>query len=327
LHTYEDIISVENLLAAWKEFIRGKRKKTDVQEFQLRLMQNILALHTELKRRVYVHGDYHAFTINDPKRRDIHKASVRDRLVHHALHRMLYPFFDRSFIFDSYSCRTNKGTHAAMRQFTAYAQVVSRNHTRTCWVLKCDIKKFFASVDHSVLVNLIAKKIFDVRIMNLIQNILTSFSSTTHGKGLPLGNLTSQLFVNIYMNEFDQFVKHALKQKYYVRYADDFGFMSHGRNALVDLLPQVRTFLETKLCLQLHPNKVQIQTYASGADFLGWVHFDDHKVLRTVAKRRMYRRLREAENVQESMRSYMGLLGHGNARGLQNQISLKLKND
>jgi RNA-directed DNA polymerase len=320
LHTYEDIISVENLLAAWTEFIRGKRKKADVQEFQLRLMQNILALHIELKNQTYVHDGYYAFTINDPKRRDIHKASVRDRLVHHALHRMLYPFFDHSFISDSYSCRNDKGTHAAMRKFTAYARIVSGNHTRTCWVLKCDIRKFFASVDHRILTELIAKKIADARILNLTQNILASFSSSAPGKGLPLGNLTSQLFVNIYMNEFDQFAKHRLKQKYYVRYADDFVFMSNDSNVLVKLLPQVRTFLQTKLRLQLHPNKVHIQTYSSGVDFLGWVHFDDHKVLRTVAKRRMLRRLVDTTS-ELSVRSYLGLLSHGNANKLRDLIA------
>ena len=144
-HTYEDIIFVENLLAAWKEFVRGKRKKRDVQEFQHALMDNVLALHRDLALGTYRHGGYHAFKISDPKPRDIHKASVRDRLLHHALYRMLYPFFDRTFIADSYSCRKGKGTHRAMNHFRSFAYNVSRNHTRTCWVLKCDVRKFFAS--------------------------------------------------------------------------------------------------------------------------------------------------------------------------------------
>ena len=150
-HTYEDIISVENLLAAWKEFIRGKRKKQDVQEFQHRLMDNILELHRDLKNHTYKHGAYEAFKINDPKPRDIHKATVRDRLLHHALYRQLYPFFDRTFISDSYSCRKDKGTHRAMNRFRQFAYKVSKNHTRTCWVLKCDIRKFFASIDQQTL--------------------------------------------------------------------------------------------------------------------------------------------------------------------------------
>lgn len=136
-HTYEDIISVENLLEAWKEFVRGKRKRQDVQEFQYRLMDNILALHRDLKEKTYTHGPYHAFNISDPKPRNIHKATVRDRLLHHALYHKLYLFFDRTFIADSYSCRKGKGTHAAMDRFRAFAYKASRNHTRTCWVLKC----------------------------------------------------------------------------------------------------------------------------------------------------------------------------------------------
>ena len=130
-HTYEDIISVENLLSAWKEFVRGKRKKKDVQEFQYRLMDNILELHRELKDGTYRHGGYKAFKISDPKPRDIHKASVRDRLLHHALYRQLYPFFDRTFIPDSYSCRLRKGTHRAMNRFVRLRKF--QNHTRTCW--------------------------------------------------------------------------------------------------------------------------------------------------------------------------------------------------
>jgi len=134
-HTYHDIISVENLLAAWREFLRGKREKYDVQEFQYRLMDNVLTLQSDLKNKTYTHGPYHAFNISDPKPRNIHKARVRDRLLHHAMHRKLYPFFDKKFIADSYSCRVGKGTHKAMKRFCACAYKVSKNHTRTVWVL------------------------------------------------------------------------------------------------------------------------------------------------------------------------------------------------
>ena len=119
-HTFEDIISVDNLLEAWKEFVRGKRQKRDTQEFSFRLMDNVLLLHRELADRMYRHGGYHAFNISDPKPRNIHKASVRDRLVHHAIYRVLYPFFDRVFIADSYSCRIGKGTHKALNRFRSF---------------------------------------------------------------------------------------------------------------------------------------------------------------------------------------------------------------
>src|SRR3989338_1745832 len=125
-HTYEDIISVENLLLAWQEFLCGKRNKRDVQEFQYRLMDNVLELHADLQNKTYRHGGYTHFKISDPKPRDIHKASVRDRLLHHALYRQLYPFFDRTFIADSYSCRLRKGIHRAMNRFRAFCYKASK---------------------------------------------------------------------------------------------------------------------------------------------------------------------------------------------------------
>src|SRR3989338_7392801 len=150
-HKFEDIISIENLLEAWKEFVRGKRNKSDVQEFSFNLMDNILSLHQELGNHFYTHGSYQAFNICDPKPRNIHKASVRDLLLHHAIHRKLYPFFDRIFIADSYSCRLDKGTHKAINRFRSFARKTGKNNTKTCWILKCDIRKFFANIDHFTL--------------------------------------------------------------------------------------------------------------------------------------------------------------------------------
>lgn len=317
-HKFDDIISVENILLAWKEFIPGKRKKRDVQEFQGHLMDNILELHEDLKAKRYKHGSYIPFRISDPKPREIHKASVRDRLMHHAIYRILYPFFDRTWIADSFSCRNNKGTHKAIKRFQALAFKVSKNHTRTCFVLKCDIRKFFASIDHEMLLSIVAKFIPDQDIVHLVKEVVGSFHAKVPGVGLPLGNLTSQLLVNIYMNEFDQFVKHKLKAKYYIRYADDFVFLSENKKWLEGLIPQINIFLNTRLKISTHPDKVYVKTIASGVDFLGWVHFKDHRVLRGATKRRMLRNLergRPAARVQ----SYKGLLSHGNAYKLSTQ--------
>lgn len=319
-HTYQDIISLENLLAAWQEFIVGKRKKKDVQEFAFNLMDNIVSLHNDLATRTYRHGGYHSFFITDPKRRHIHKAGVRDRLLHHAVYRILYPFFDRTFIADSYSCRNNKGMHNAINQFRDYAFRVSRNHTRTCSVLKCDIQKFFASVDQGILTQLLTRHIPDKDILNLLANILDSFH--TEGKpetGLPLGNLTSQLFTNIYMNEFDQWVKHKLKATHYIRYADDFVFLSENKDDLEKMISRIRNFLSDHLVLTLHPNKLILKTIASGIDFLGWVHFPNHRVVRRATRRRMFGRIK-AHATDETVASYLGLLSHGNAFRLQEGV-------
>lgn len=324
-HSYEHIISVENLLAAWREFVAGKREKKDVQEFQYSLMDNVMGLRHELKEGVYRHSAYHAFKISDPKPRDIHKATVRDRLVHHAIYRVLYPLFDRAFVADSYSCRDNKGTHRAMDRFRAFGWKVSKNGTRTCWVLKCDIKKFFASIDQNVLRTIITKHIEDPRTRALLGEVIESFSSTELGKGLPLGNLTSQLLVNVYMNEFDQHAKHRLKAHFYIRYADDFVFLSDDRTWLESLIPRIQSFLSEKLMLSLHPTKVSIGTLAAGVDFLGWVHFPDHRVLRNATKHRMIRTLAE-ERSEARLQSYRGLLSHGNAQKLSTEHLRKAQN-
>ncbi len=281
-------------------------------------MDNLIDLHESLKSKTYIHGPYHAFKINDPKPRDIHKASVRDRVVHHLLYQSLAPYFFKRFIADSYSCQDGKGVHRALRSFEIFSRRVSRNHTKQCFVLKCDIKKFFASIDHNILFHILEKYIIDPDILNLLKTIINS-----HKPGLSLGNLTSQLLVNIYLNEFDQFVKHVLKAKYYIRYADDFVIFSNNKKDLQTLLMKIRIFLSLNLNLELHPNKVSINTLGSGIDFLGWVHFSRHRVLRTVTKRRMMKKVNEKNVI-----SYRGMLQWGNGWKLWvavNQLKDRLK--
>lgn len=309
---------MENLCLAWEEFIRDKRGKKDVQDFAHNLSDEIFKLHEDLLMGVYLHGPYKHFRINDPKPRDIHKALVRDRLLHHAIHRQLYPFYARVFIADSFSCQSGKGLHRAINRFRNMGQKESLNQTRTCWVLKCDIRKYFASVDHATLLAILKDRIDDTRITGLLQSIISSFESAP-GKGIPLGNLTSQLFANIYLHEFDVFVKHRLKVKWFVRYADDFLLLSHDRDALVQLLPLMSQFLLDRLALVIHPHKIVLQTLASGADFLGWIQFPHQRVLRTKTKQRMFSRVKN-HPTQETLKSYLGLLSHGNGFCLQTQI-------
>lgn len=318
--TYYDIISPENLLFAWGEFKRGKTSKKDVGEFELHLMDNILALHRDLVTKTYVHGEYHAFRIADPKPRNIHKASVRDRLLHHALYRILYPFFDRTFIADSYSCRVDKGVHKALDRFRTFGGEASKNHTKTTFILKGDVRKCFASVNQNVLMSILDRRITDQDILWLLERVIKSFDSDTSGLGLPLGNLTSQLLINIYLNELDQFVKHRVRATYYIRYADDFAVFSQSKGELKNILVLIEAYLQLNLRLELHPDKVFIKTLASGVDFLGWVHFSNHRVLRTVTKWRMMKRIGESEGKREIAASYLGMLSHGNGRKLQKKI-------
>lgn len=300
--------------------MRGKKYKKDVAEFSLNLSRNIFGLHEELRTKTYRHGAYEAFSISDPKPRSIHKAMVRDRLLHHAIYRVLYPHFDKKFIYDSYSCRHGKGTRRALDRFRQFTWQVSHSGSRVCWVLKCDVRKFFASIDQVTLLEIVKKHIVDADTLWLIRTVVASFQSTGPGKGLPLGNLTSQLLVNVYMNEFDQYMKHGLRQKYYIRYADDFVIMHHDRGVLMEVLPKVHDFLEDRLKLSLHPNKVFIETASSGVDFLGWVHFFDHRVLRTATKRRMFQKIKGSQGKPEVVQSYLGLISHGNGKKLKNLI-------
>ncbi len=301
--------------------MRGKRKRKDVAEFSLHFMDNIFVVHKELLEKTYKHGGYKAFKINDPKPRDIHKASVRDRLVHHAIYRILYPYFDQKFVSDSFSCRKCKGTHKAINRFREFSYKVGKNNTKTCWILKCDIKKFFANIDHQILKNILAKYIGDEDILWLLGQVINSFCTGEEtGIGLPLGNLTSQLFVNIYMNEFDQFVKHKLKTKYYIRYCDDFVILSEDRKFLAKTISLIQNFLFEKLKLELHPDKIYIKTMASGVDFLGWVNFPDHRILRTSTKRRMSKNIKDKSGKIETIQSYLGLIRYGNT------YKIKIKN-
>ena len=322
IHNYKNIISVENILEAWQEFLRGKRNKPDVQEFSLGLMDNIFNLHYDLSHHTYKHGSYQQFNINDPKQRIIHKANVIDRLLHHAVYKKLYPFFDKTFIADSFSCRNNKGTHKALSRLREFGYIVSKNNTKTCWILKCDIKKFFASIDQPTLIKILEKYIQDKDTINLLKEVIFSFKPN----GLPLGNLTSQLFSNIYLNEFDQFIKHKLKAKYYIRYADDFIILSENKKYLEDIIKLISYFLQIKLKLQIHPDKIYIKTLSSGIDFLGWVHFVNYRVLRTKTKKRMFERLKNNPNL-ETLNSYLGLIKHGNTEKLKHSDFYVIMNE
>jgi len=313
--SFEEIFSFESVFESWKEFNRGKKSKDDVALYSLRLIDNLKKLSTELQEGRYRHDGYHHFKISDPKSRDIHKASVKDRIVHHALYRALYFHFDRIFIHDSYSCRIEKGTHRALTRFKEFSRKVSHNHTKTVWVLKCDIRKCFASIDQFILKEFLKEHVECSKTFNIIEEVIDSFSKETK-VGIPLGNLTSQLFINIYLNKVDHFVKRVLKIQYYIRYADDMIFFSRDKQTLEVLVRHLEIFLATTLKLSLHPNKIEIKTVASGVDFLGYVFFPNHVILRTSTKKRMLKRITEF-----NFPSYVSILSYCNGKKIEANIS------
>jgi RNA-directed DNA polymerase len=334
--SYSKIISLENIFRAWEEFIKGKRKNADVGMFEWSLEENLFALHESLENQTYRHGNYEEFYVRDPKIRHIHKASVKDRVIHHLVSEVLEDIFDPTFYAHSYSCRRDKGTHKAVEAFRRLARKASQNNTSRLFVLKCDIKKFFASVDHEVLLELLGKKIHDSDFINLLNKIISSFQTEeAPGKGMPIGNLTSQLFANIYMDPLDQYLKHDLKVQYYIRYSDDFVVLSESKEYLEELLGKLGEYLNARLKLSLHPNKISIRDYYLGIDFLGYVIFPKHIMPRTKTRRRIFRNIKKGAKLvregkstpdvlNQTLQSYLGYLSHCNAfklsKDVRNQI-------
>jgi RNA-directed DNA polymerase len=192
---FDEIISPENLFSAWNNFKIGKQKKKDVQRFEWELETNIFQLHRNLRGRSYKHGGYSSFYIRDPKQRHIHKAEVRDRILHHAVFSILNPIFEPTFIPHSFSCRIDKGTHKGVSALNNFVRKVGKNYSQSCFVLKCDIRKFFGTVDHGILMSMLKKRIKDENTVWLSREIVDSFSSEQSdiftARGLPIGNLTS----------------------------------------------------------------------------------------------------------------------------------------
>ena len=311
---FDKIISLENLFFAWRQFRRGKRSKHEVQEFEFNLENNIFQLHQELKDKTYRHSKYTSLYVTDPKLRHIHKAYIRDRIVHHAVHNIVYPIFDRNFIHDSYACRLGKGTHRAVSRLEEFIAKNGANNTIPVYYLKCDVRKFFDSISHVVLFDILKLHIFDSETLELLKNIIDSFVHSPQ-RGLPLGNLTSQLFGNVYLNEFDHFVKHGLKMRHYIRYCDDFIILSTDVIKLAEFIPKLSEFLAERLRLELHPKKVILWKYRQGIDFLGYVILPHHRVLRTMTKQRLFRKINK-----ENKSSYFGILKHCNGYKIQRLI-------
>jgi len=334
-NVFEKIISLENLFLAWDKFKNGKQKKQDVQQFEWQLEENVFKLHRDLKYKRYKHGAYSSFYIHDPKQRHIHKATVRDRILHHAVFTVLNPIFEPTFIPNSLSCRINKGTHKGIDILDQVLRQISSNSFKPCFVLKCDIKKFFETIDHRILLNIVGKRIKDDDAIWLLEEIIESFSSKYstlfERKGLPIGNLTSQLFANIYLNEFDQFVKHKLKAKNYIRYTDDFVIVAGEWLYLENIAIPIRSFLKEMLALKLHPKKVTIRKFHQGIDFLGYIVLPHHRLLRIKTRQRIFRKLKKRVNeykngtitkqtLEQSLQSYLGVLSHADTYKLECEL-------
>ncbi len=255
----EQFLSFENIYKAWKKAFKST-KTIEAYEYSFHLEKNLFELQEKLDCGAYIPGEYRYFTITDPKERRISVAPFRDRIVHHALINILEPIYEKRFIYHSYATRKSKGTHKAIKQ----AQVYLRKNR---WYLKMDIARYFDNIDHGVLYELLSRKIKDEFILSLCRKIMAKGGDGKHG--LPIGNLTSQFWANVYLDCFDHFVKDHTKIKPYLRYMDDFCLFSNDKNDLKAIRPVIEDFLLSKLGLRTKPQTTLINSSLHGLPFLG----------------------------------------------------------
>ena len=280
------IADAENLRLAFWKAAKGKRGKADCVAFRERLDENLAALRAELLAGDVPVGNYHYFTVHDPKERLICAASFRERVLHHALMNLCEPVLERAAVFDSYACRKGKGRLLAVERAQGYA----RTHG---WFLKMDIRKYFDSIDHETLRALLGRKFKEPELLRLVDRILASYQ-TAPGRGLPIGNLTSQHFANFYLSPLDRFLKEELRRGAYVRYMDDFVVWGESGRELREVWERVRSFLTAELKLELKANTA-INRTACGMDFLGYRLFPGTMRLARRSKVRFARKFRRYE--------------------------------
>jgi RNA-directed DNA polymerase len=274
---YVQICSMNNLANAWRRARKGKTKKLYIIEFEKNIRENLLRLQEELLNQTYKPESLKTFVLRDPKTRRISKSAFRDRIIHHALVRIIEPLFDKGFIYDSCANRKERGTLFALERFDLFKRKVTCNLRREAFCFKADIKHYFPELDREILIKIIQKKIKCLKTIQLIRLILNNFEGD---KGMPLGNLTSQFFANVYLNELDYFVKHQLRAKFYIRYVDDFIILHKSKEQLGLWKGEIENFVRKELKLELHPDKSQITSLSRGVDFVGFRNFYYFKLLR-----------------------------------------------
>lgn len=339
---YPQVYDFENLYRAYRKARRGKRGRAEVSRFEARVEDELFRLQDELRSETYQPGRYRHFYIYEPKKRKISAAPFRDRVVHHALVNVIEPIFERKFIFDSYACRVGKGTHRALDRCTQFVRQYR-------YVLQCDVAKFFPTIDHAILLEILGRTIADRQVMSLCAKIVASGAGVLDSErelywfpgddlfaplrpqGLPIGNLTSQFWANVYLNELDQYIKRQLKCRAYVRYADDLLLFHNDKTVLHAWLADLREVAAIRLRLLLHPAKCQVFPTATGIPFLGFRHFAAHRRLKRPTVVRFRRRLRrmqaeyaagkiDSAKIGDSIRSWCAHAAHGNTYRLRNQI-------
>jgi len=328
---YDEMTGMENFYRAWQCFRLGKSKKMVVQKFVYNLENNLFKLKDELDNLTYRHGDYEKFLVYDPKQRIIHKAEIRDRLVHTILAKKLEKIYQPRFIPHSFACQNGRGTHRALFALFKMCRRKSSNFTNNFWYLQCDIRKFFDNINHEILLKIICQTVRDQKFIWLLQEVIESFYCEKSNTGLPLGNFTSQWLGNIYLNELDYFIKNELKLKYYARYADDFIILHDSCEYLEVVLNNAKRFLSERLNLIIHPNKIILKKFTAGIDWVGYRILPRSITMKPATARRMFKKLKLRQKLLiankitpwmycETVNSYFGQLKHCTNKSLAEKI-------
>lgn len=327
---WAELVSFDNLWQAARRARAGKRLRDAAARFERNLGPNLTTLRDELMSGAYRPGPYNTFTIYEPARRLISAAPYRDRVVHHALCAVIEPAFERGFIYDSYANRKGKGTHKALDRTTQYARQFE-------YVLQCDIRLFFPSLDHQILVARLARRIGDADIRRLCGLILDNsnvqetadfyfpgddlFSPFERRRGLPIGNLTSQFWANVYMDPLDHFIKDDLGVKGYLRYVDDFLLFGASKRQLEEWRETIAKRAGERMRLVLHPRKTRIFPVTEGIPFLGFRVWPTHRRLLPDAVKRARRRLAkladEPATARARLEAWIAHATHGDTWGLR----------
>lgn len=312
---------MRNLNKAYLKARKGKNGSEEVLRFTFNLERELIKLQEQLMNETYKTGNYRHFTIFEPKERKISALPFRDRVVHHAICSIISPIFEKRFIHDSYACRKGKGTHEGVKRIQSFIRKSGENY----YVLKCDVSKYFQSVDGKTLKTIIQEKIGDEKLLRLIDNIIDSSN-----EGIPIGNLTSQLFANIYLNSLDEYLKYDLRVKLYIRYMDDFLIIKESKKELNEDKEKIRAFLFS-MKLTLHPKKANVSPISLGIDCLGYKIFKNHRLVRKSTVTRFIRNskkkmiLYEKNNIDfnklmETFNSWDAYMSHADSYALKNKI-------
>lgn len=344
---FPKIYDFENLHCAYKAAIKSKRYRQDVMQFTDKLEDNLINLQNELIWQTYEVGRYNIFYVYEPKKRLIMSLLFKDRVAQHAIYRQLNPLIEKRFISDSYACRVGKGTHKAVDRLQNWLRQTERKPQRY-YYLKLDVSKYFYRIDHEILKRILAKRIDDKRLLALLAKIIdcedtnfglpmgadigdVAFDEMLGDVGLPIGNLTSQMFANLYLDELDQFCKHKLRLHYYIRYMDDIIVLHHDKKYLESVKNDISVFLEEQLHLQLNRKTCIRPTYA-GIEFVGFRVWSTHRKLRKKTAKKLRKRLKylfhaytigeiNRETLDRSVASYRGILQHFNSHGLRKRLN------